>query len=507
MKAGALFFLLGFWLTLLSVPCSANPVFSPPGQDILLQELQRDERYRLLELKKAYVKLMNSRERFERAKDLVQKELISREKYNEIETEYLTAEVEYSQKYLDLAYEKPYVMIKNAIKYQDTRGEKRVKLTLLNTMGGAFKLEEIKMLEGDVITEHIKLSELQNVFVSLKVNGTIISQPYEKKILVMKYGEPVDLDFGLLRDVDEVVVSIAYYDKEIEKKVFLEQDITARMVTLTSSKFSQEADLGSAATFDLKLERFTNKENTFSLVVVNLPSQIHYEFVDPATGARLTQVKFTEGLTVQNLNLKLYLGERVDEEIRIDSPIEIFAMVLDEEAQRELDELGQDRLDNEDIQSLRAGKVALTLIPRGVGEIEINAANLYHEIVPGEEVSMKISIKNVGSRRLDNILVKAETPFEWTSVLEPEVIPGIEPDKEASVRTVFTPPENIEIGDYVVRLKTEATSNNRMVKAEEKRVRIHVKTGSGVLLPVVLLFLLLLLITGIVIFGLRIARR
>ena len=58
----------------------------------------RDERYRLLELKKAYVKLMDARTRYERAKDLLGKELISREKYNEMETEYLTTEVEYSKR-------------------------------------------------------------------------------------------------------------------------------------------------------------------------------------------------------------------------------------------------------------------------------------------------------------------------------------------------------------------------------------------------------------------------
>jgi len=467
----------------------------------------RDERYRLLELKKAYVKLMDARTRYERAKDLLGKELISREKYNEIETEYLTSEVEYSQRYLDLAYEKPHIMIVNAVKYQDKRGEKRVKVTLENTVGGAFKLEEIEMLEDDAITKHINLNEVKNVFVSLKVDDTIISRPYEQKIAVMKSGQPVTLDFGLLRDVDEAVVSLTYYDRKVDKKVFLEKDISAKVVTLTSSKFSQEVDLGRSATYDLKLERFTDEENTFGLTVVNLPPQIHYEFTDPETNARLTQVKFTEGVTVQRLNLKLYLGERVDEAVKIDSTISFYAMVLDDETQRELELLGEEPLQEEVIQSIKAGKVSLLLIPRGVGEIEINAANLYHEIVPGGEVRMKISIKNAGTRRLDNILVKAETPFAWSSTLDPEVIPELEPDREAKVMAVFLPPEDIEIGDYVTRLKTEATSNNRLVKAEEKRVRIHVKPVTSVFFSLALLLVLFAIVAAVVIFGLRIARK
>ncbi len=482
---------------------------APQYDDLEIIDLKRDERYRLLELKKAHVRLMDARTRYERAKELLEKELISREKYNEIETEYLTREVEYSQRYLDLAYEKPHIMIKNAIKYQDEKGEKRVKITLQNTMGGAFKLEEIKMLEDDVITDNIKLYELQNVFVSLKMDGTIISRPYEQKIDVMRYGNPVTIDFGLLRDVNEAVVAISYYDKEVEKKVFLEKDSTADVVTLTSSKFSQEADLGSSATYDLKLERFTDEVNIFGLAVLNLPSQIHYEFADPSTGARLTQVKFTEGETVQNLNLRLFLGERVDGQVEIDRPIEFYAMVLDQEARSQLDALATeaDDLTEDQLDLIKAGKVALTLIPRGVGEIEVNAANLYHEISVGEDVEMEISIKNAGTRRLDNILVKAETPFAWRASLEPEVITTLDPEKDAPVDVRLDLPEGIEIGDYVVRIRTEATSNNRLVQAEDKRVRIHVKAGSSLLFSLLLLFVLFIMVAGVVYFGLRLAKR
>lgn len=472
----------------------------------LLSE-QRDERYRLLELKKAHVKLVDARSRYERAKELLEKELIARERYHEIETEYLTAEVEYSQRYLDLAYEKPHIMVKNAIKYQDEKGEKRVRLSLQNTMGGAFKLEELALLEDDVITKQINVNELHNVFVSLKVDGTIISQPYEHKIETMRYGVPVTLDFGLLKDVNEAVVSLSYYDKVIEKKVYLETDITARVVTITSSKFSQEADLGSTATYDLKLERFTDEENTFGLAVVNLPPQIHYEFTDPGTGARLTHVKFTEGVTVQNLDLVVYLGERVDDEVRIDAPIEFHAMVLDPQAQKELDLLGHRKLSQAEMDAIQAGRVGLTLIPRGVGEIEVNIANLYHEIGPGQDVQMKISLKNTGTRRLDNILVRAETPFDWASRLEPEVIATLEPEKDAPLIARFTPPDGVDMGDYVVRIKTEATSNNRLVKAEEKRVRVHVKSGSGIFSSLILLFALLAMVAGVVVFGLRLAKR
>jgi len=93
-------------------------------------------------------------------------------------------------------------------------------------------------------------------------------------------------------------------------------------------------------------------------------------------------------VTTQNLLLKLYLPERFDEAVPIDRPLNFYVLVGDGES--DAAPIGEDgavlRIDPGEIEAMRLGWVELELIPRGVGEIEVRAQNLYHEIDPGGNV-------------------------------------------------------------------------------------------------------------------------
>jgi hypothetical protein len=139
----------------------------------------------------------------------------------------------------------------------------------------------------------------------------------------------------------------------------------------------------------------------FQLKVVNLPHQISYSFIDPTSQARLSQLNFPAGVTEQRLGLRLFLPERADEEVRIDQPLEFWALVMDEaQAQRSQAERVYTA---SEIEQSRAGRVRLVVIPRGVGRIEASAVSLFSEIQTGETVDTNITIRNTGTRRLDNI--------------------------------------------------------------------------------------------------------
>jgi len=120
-----------------------------------------------------------------------------------------------------------------------------------------------------------------------------------------------------LKDVENLDVNVFYSGKDETTSVYLQKGVSANIVTINSAQFSQEADLESEATFDLSLEKFSGEENVFRLRVVNLPQQISYEFLDPQTQARLSQIKFTEGVTSMQLSLRLYLPKNADEHIVI----------------------------------------------------------------------------------------------------------------------------------------------------------------------------------------------
>jgi len=64
-------------------------------------------------------------------------------------------------------------------------------------------------------------------------------------------------------------------------KIFLQKDESVNKVLVQSEQFSQEAELGTSATFDLTLELFSGASTTYSLEVVNLPQQINRFFKDP----------------------------------------------------------------------------------------------------------------------------------------------------------------------------------------------------------------------------------
>ena len=473
------------------------------------EKAQTEEaRFKILDVKKAYYKLEEEKAKYDRARGLLEKDLISREEFNKIESDYKTADINYTSALLDLLYDQPHVMVEQAVKYQSPDGKRRVKLTLKNTSGEAFESKMLPIPEEDDFFKDLQWRNLSNVFVSLKLGETIISQPYEVLIPVLRYDSSETIDFGLLRDVDEVIVSVSFADRVIEKKVYLQKDSSANIVSVVSSKFSQEADLGKTAIYDLNLERFTAEDNVFKLWVANLPRQINYEFIDPKTNAKLTQIKFTEGITTQDLLLKLYLSERADKDVQIDTPLKFYVLVGTEEYGKNLVESDQGLVIEPDrIQEMQVGWVQLELIPRGVGEIEVKALNLYHEIDPGEIVTMDVVVRNIGTRRLDNLTIDTDLPYDWRSSVSADLIDALYPDKEKGIKISFYPPEGLGMGDYEAKIKTNAMANNRPVETEDKRVRIHVRSETSLFGNIVLGLSIIGILLAIVIFGVRLSRR
>ncbi len=105
------------------------------------------------------------------------------------------------------------------------------------------------------------------------------------------------------------------------------------------------------------------------------------------------------------LSLKLYLPKNADAQVVIDKPITFYALALDNERAGALQDLlaKKPEIGLKDIEALKAGSVRLELIPRGVGKIEVQAVNLYHEIKVGEAVAMEVRVSNAGTRKLNNI--------------------------------------------------------------------------------------------------------
>lgn len=470
---------------------------------------QDDQASLLLDLKKARAAYEIARQKLDNDKELFENKAISEDEYNKSKNELMSTEVDYQKLILKVMAQQSYIIVEKGVKYQTPKGERRVKLTLRSTMEGNQEYLNQFREHFDVFSPEMRSGKIYNIFVSLinLENETIIGTPYETRIPSLELGKSSTVDFGLLRDVESLQVSLNYSGKKDSKNIFLEKDATSSIVDINSTQFSQEVNLGSQATFDLILERFSARDDIYKLLVVNLPRQISYDFIDSETSARLSQVKFTQGVNIKKLALKTYLPDRDDEQVVIDQAITFYALVLSLEQHERFGDLGNRKLSEEEIEAVQGGRVKLELVPRGVGRIEVRALSLYYEITVGDSVMMDVTVRNDGTRRLDNIRISTDNPLHWRSRVLPDLISSLEPEKEQIVQLAFLPPEDVGVGAQEVKIKTEAMADNRSVETEDKTVRIQVRAKAEILWTAILIFSLVGLVVGIVVFGIKISRR
>ncbi len=486
-----------------------------------------DEQRRFLDVRRRQIELSAARANVTRTADLYSQGLVAKADLDRAEAALQTAQLSYQESVLALLNLQPRLSVREALKSQAPDGRKFVRLTIVN-LTPTFDDSQFKLLnnfEGaQPIPEELRTRDIRDIYLSLKdaggtpaagatdvaPRGTTIALPYEVHVAQLGYGQARTIEFQLLRDVNRVVVASAYKGQTQEIDIELQQAATSTVVAVTSAQVSQEADLGGQATFDLRLERSSVDVRQFQLKVVNLPRQISYSFVDASgrdasSEARLSQLSFASGVSRQALGLRLFLPERADDQVRIDQPLEFWALVMNEEQARHFD---ADRTYTaQEIDASRAGAVRLAIVPRGAGRIEVSAASLYAEITAGDRVETNLVIRNTGTRRLDNIKVSADAPLNWRVTLQPNIVASLDINREESVRLRIEPPTEVSVGDYEVRLKSESFAYNRQLPSEDKIFRVSVKARTNLFAIIGLLALLIGLVAAIIVAGVKLTRR
>ena len=485
------------------------------------------EAQRLLELKRLELALNDAKAKRDRMKLLYDQGLGSQANYEAAEIAFRQAQVDFQQAFLRLFAETPRLDVVSAIKYQRPDGTKYVRVTVKNNSGVVLDYKLFGISATDVqLPDQVKMRELTDIRVSLKEAGgtpsstaptamasqtasvipeAVISEPYSAYIPRLEVGQQTSLDFGLLKDVDALVVGLYYNGREEERQIYLQKDPSANIVSVSSEEVSLEADLGGDATYNLHLEQFTKSGSPFALMTLNLPQQIAHDFLEPASGSRLYQVRFPEGVTSQKLQLKVYLPDKVDERVDLDKPLTFWALVMDPDRASQVDPAKT--YTETQVAALRCGKVRLQLIPRGVGRIEVSAPSLYQEIRIGEPVDLNLTVKNTGTRTVHNVHIATENPLNWRTLVAPDTVRKLDANQEEVVKLKVLPPSDVGVGDYEVKIRTDAISNNRKVPTQDQSDRIHVMAPPNVKATAAVIGLLLFVVGGIVVFGIRLTRR
>ncbi len=468
---------------------------------------ERDDQYRLLGLKRAKEAFEIAQVQYGRQKELLRADLVSQDALDNARRILSEAEVNYQQSLLAVVFEQQYVAVMGAVKYQNGDGRKHVRLTLENTSGGGAELKRLVKLD-DELFRSLQADVVHDVYVSLtNDDGVIISQPYEAKLEELRYGAPAGLDFGLLQDLDFVTVQLAYgMSAQRSVKIFLQKDSTVDRVAVQSEQFSQEVELGASATFDLRLELFSGTTDTYKLAVVGLPKEIHRYFVEPASGARLSQFKFTESTQTRSAGLEVFLPDRDSEAVVINEPIPFWVLVVPRHRVDRVPWSDEDWTE-EKIEGLDVGAVRLELLPRGVGELRVKAPLLYFRAAPGTPVEVALDVINEGTRRLDNVELEIDAPFGWEKSVDPPVLASLDIAEERTVRLLLTPPADAVVGKYETRVRTTSFSDNQPIEAADKTVTVEIKPQVSVAPSLLLILGLIGVILGVVVFGVRLARR
>ncbi len=466
-----------------------------------------DDQQRLLDLKAAWVTMENARSERDRARSLFDEQLVSESEYMAAQSAYQVAQVAYQQRFLALFSATPRISVERCVKSYEGDARQYVEVRLRNASAPALDYRSVGIVDDEVpLPDMERLREVANVAVSLTDDGgTVISSPYERTIPAIAPEATAALRFRLLKDVDAVRVSLRYAGRVETLPVYLEKDAAANVVRMQSRQFSQEANLGSSALYDLRLERYGALGDVFQLRVLSLPDEVGAEFVDPGSGARVTQIKFTEGVNSQQLQLRVFLPDVVGKQVVMDVPIEFWVAALDR-PQAEALPSGRS-LSDAQLATVQSSAVRLELVPRGVGRLEVTAPSLFREIRRGDTAAIEVTVRNIGTRRVDNVRLQADAPSDWRTVVEPELVERLETGGEVRVTVRLEPPADVQVGDFPIRLRTEAYADNRRIDSQDQTARIQVQAPPNTVAVLLLGMLLVGIVGGLVVWGIRVTRR
>jgi uncharacterized membrane protein len=353
------------------------------------------------------------------------------------------------------------------------------------------------------------LLAIHNIRVSLR-DQAIIAEPYEQKIPMLGYGEKTNLTFQLMKDADDLAVDIRFGQRNLMPRVYLKKESQEAFPSIDSAQFAQEGSLGNKVKFDLLLEKLGEKDESFRLVVVNLPRQIDCSIVDPKTTAKVMQVKFSTTTPKQQLDLELAIPEKLDASF-VDQTIAFYVIVTTSSELKTIDELREKykeaSIDDAEIKKIKGNKVHLELIPRGKGELETVSANRYQEIKTGEKPTIRVDLHNTGTIPVLNAKVMVDAPYLWKENIVPALIPELKPGNKEPVLITLIPPADIGVGEYDIRVKAEAEVGTEKITALDKSISIRVGSKSNIMGNVILIGLLITLVIGIAGASIKISRR
>jgi uncharacterized membrane protein len=205
------------------------------------------------------------------------------------------------------------------------------------------------------------------------------------------------------------------------------------------------------------------------------------------------------------------IPEKLDADMidkRIDFQAWIVAMGQLEQINKLKRQYAPELIPLKDLEPIEAARVDLTLIPRGTGRLEILINNVYVEIKPDEAVDFQADLRNDGTVTLFNVTPEITSqPLNWTARVDPNLIEKLEPDEKRRVTIHLTPPAGEGVGEYEAELEARGQAGSEGIDAVYKRLAVKITGKTNMMATLGLVAGLFVLITGIVLMGVKLSRR
>jgi len=262
--------------------------------------------------------------------------------------------------------------------------------------------------------------------------------------------------------------------------------------------------------YKLDLEMLVTSDRSFSLLVTNLPPQISYSFVEIDSGARVTSVRFTEEVGKHNLALELSVPQRLGVDM-IDQALNFQAWVVTTKQAETFNGLRQkyanQTIPGEELDSIKAGRVDLGLIPKGEGLLEILINNLWIEVNPQQDVQFDAELHNDGTLNLFDIVPEITPPIGWTAEVSPKSIEKLLPNDKQRIQIFLHPTDDVDVGEYETLFEVRGQSGGEVIEALERRLKIRVSAKASMTTTLMLIGGLVVMVGGIVFAGVKLSRR
>ncbi len=444
-----------------------------------------DERFRVLALQKAKIRLEQSEKDYLNAKELFQKNMISQSEYKEYELQYQNDKINFQQYMLTVIYDQPHIMVISAAKSQSEDGKNYVDLVIQNNSGGNYGIEESMLKE--VSSEKLAPSQIHNVYISLlDLQNNIISQPYEYHIPVLKLNERKKIRFSILKDVESVIVSANYGDKIDQKQIYLSRKTDANLVNINSNFYSQEVESGQVAVFDLKLEYYGNTREKLSYECINLPKLFTYEL--SSDNVIVNNFYLSQAEASKNYQLKINVPEKSGNNIELDHPYAFNVLIKNSS-------------------NIIVGQAELQIIPTSKADLKISFGNQYWKGSEKEQIRfVNIKLENKGMKTLTNLNYEVFLPNDWEYKVFPDKIEKLDPKEKLELRLEVQPAKNTLPGIYSLKFKVLANNVNRTIQTTEQELKVELVKSSSIIVIIISLLVALGIIVAVAYFFWKISK-